>query len=253
MEGAGIHAAVGDPRGRSEYTLGLTLGGAGEFSLSPSARQTRLALKSDWPHPSFGGAILPQSHLIDKDGFTANWDVPHLVRNVPQVMRDPKMLAQLASTGFGVTLKDPVDFYLLAERAAKYGILFIALTFLIVFLMEGTVRTGVHPAQFILIGFAQSVFFLLLIALSEQIGFSLAYLSAATATILLLSYYGFTALGLGRRGLVLTGTLSTLYGVMYLILKSEDYALLAGSVLAFAAVAVTMVYTRNEDWRRKPV
>ncbi len=249
----GIQAALGDPRGKDGYALRMTLGGAQRFSLSPSARLTRLSLSSDWPHPSFSGDMLPRTRDISETGFTAQWDVPHLMRSVPQTMREPAILAQLAQTGFGVDFVEPVNFYLLAERAAKYGILFIALTFLTVFLTEGAARTPTHPAQFILIGLAQSVFFLLLIALSEQIGFALAYLAAAAATVTLLSYYGFAALRLGRGGWMLTLTLALLYGTMFLIVKSEDYALLAGSILAFATVAVTMVKTRNEDWRRKPV
>jgi inner membrane protein len=252
FEVSGIQSAVGDPRGRSAFSLRMTLGGAEEFRLSPSARRTTLELHSDWPHPSFSGDALPQEREVGDNGFTARWDVPHLVRNVPQKTRNPQDLAQLQAIGFGVSFFDPVDFYHLAERAAKYGILFIALTFLTVFLMEGASGNATHPAQFILIGLAQSVFFLLLISLAEQIGFGAAYLTATIATVVLLSFYGFSALKLGRQGWFLTGTLSLLYGVMYLILKSEDYALLAGSILAFAAVAVTMVWTRNEDWRRKP-
>lgn len=249
----GIQAALGDPRGpQQDYRLKMTLGGAESFRMAPAGRQTRLTLRSDWPHPSFAGDTLPRSREVGETGFTAEWDVPHLMRNLPQRMRGAAMLPRLQSTGFGVDFAEPVNFYHLAERAAKYGILFIALTFLTVFLMEGAARRPTHPAQFILIGLAQSVFFLLLISLAEQIGFGLAYLAAAAATVLLLSYYGFVALRLGRGGGMLSGTLTLLYGTMYLILTSEDYALLAGSVLAFAAIAVTMVKTRNEDWRRLP-
>ena len=250
---AGIQAATGDPRGDQSYRMQMTLGGAKSFMLAPAGRQTSLTLRSDWPHPSFGGDMLPQTREIADSGFVANWAVPHLVRNQPQKMRKPDQLAQLARSGFGVGFEDPVDFYHLSERAVKYGILFISLTFLTVFLMENTTKTSAHPAQLVLIGIAQSVFFLLLIALSEQIGFAAAYLSASIATVVLLSFYGFKALGLERAGWVLTGTLSLLYGVMYLILKSEDYALLAGAVLAFVAVAVTMVWTRKEDWRQKAI
>ena len=248
---AGIQAATGDPRGEQRYHMQLTLGGAQSFMLSPGARQTSLHLRSDWPHPSFGGNMLPQSRDISDSGFEAKWVVPHLVRNLPQKMREPAQLEQLNHSGFGVGFKDPVDFYHLSERAVKYGILFISLTFLTVFLMENATRKSSHPAQLILIGIAQSTFFLLLIALSEQLGFAVAYLSASIATISLLSFYGFKALHLERSGWALTGLLLLLYGVMYLILKSEDYALLAGAVLAFGAVAATMIWTRKEDWRRK--
>jgi inner membrane protein len=174
-----------------------------------------------------------------------------LSRDVPQMLRDPAKLHGLDQTAFGVNLVDPVDFYTMAVRATKHGILFIALTFLAVFLTENSAGARVHPAQFLLIGMAQVVFFLLLLSLAEQIGFGGAYLLAATATVGLLCYYGQSALQLGRRLWILGLTLVVLYGTLYMILKSSDYALLAGSVLAFLAVAVTMVATRNESWRAR--
>ena len=149
---------------------------------------------------------------------------------------------------FGVSFYNPVDLYQKVERAAKYGILFIALTFLTVFLIERFAARPVHPAQFVLIGVAQCVFFLLLLSFAEQIGFTAAYMGAAAATIGLIGLYGHTGLALGRRSPVLVGSLLTLYGTLYLILRSADYALLAGSILAFIAVALAMLMTRGEDW-----
>ena len=147
-----------------------------------------------------------------------------------------------------------MDIYQQVQRAAKYGILFIALTFLTVFLSERLSAQRVHAAQFVLIGIAQCVFFLLLLSFAEQIGFSPSYLAASVATIGLISHYGKTGLGLGRRWHVLAGSLIAVYGVLYLILRSADYALLAGSVMAFVAIALVMTLTRGEDWtsRGKP-
>ncbi len=172
-------------------------------------------------------------------------------RDVPQAMRGVSRLHGLQQASFGVDLFDPVTLYTMAERAAKHGILFIALTFMTVFLMEGGSKTATHPAQFLLIGMAQIVFFLLLLSFAEQFGFALAYAGAATATIALLSYYGLASLRPGRRSWVLTATLIVLHATLYMIRKSSDYALLAGSILALLAVAVTMVMTRNESWGRQ--
>ncbi len=145
-----------------------------------------------------------------------------------------------------------MDLYHKAQRAAKYGLLFIALTFGAIFLMEGSAARPPHVAQYALIGAAQCVFFLLLLSLAEQIGFAPAYVLAAGATVALLTAYGWSALGLGRRSwrptAAFSGALGLLYGVMYLILSAEDQALLMGSVLAFVAVAATMWGTRHEDW-----
>lgn len=244
----GIHAPLGDPRGLGDLAITLTLGGSQGLHFTPTGRQTTVRLGADWPHPSFVGHFLPAAREIGPEGFTASWEIPHLARPVEQVLRGPAALGRLQAAAFGFGLFQPVDLYHKAERAAKYGILFIALTFCTVFLMEGAARRPTHVAQYVLIGAAQCVFFLLLLSLAEQIGFGAAYLAAAAATIALLSFYAVSALGLGRRGLILTGALGVLYAVMYLILISEDYALLAGSVLAFAAVAATMVATRHDDW-----
>jgi inner membrane protein len=142
----------------------------------------------------------------------------------------------------------PNDFYAQAYRAARYGILFIALTFLTVLLIENRTGRPTHPVQYILIGLAQSVFVLLMVSYAEQIGFGAAYALSAGATTVLLTLFGWAGLKLERRSLVLGIMLAVTYGVLYLILRSADYALLAGSTLAFLALALTMFMTRNEDW-----
>ena len=241
---SGIQARIGDPRGRGEFRLSMGLNGARELMFAPVGRQTEISMKSDWPHPSFQGAFLPKTREVGEAGFTAAWSIPHLARDMAQVSRGN----WYTNADFGVTFYNPVDFYQKVGRAAKYGILFIALTFLTVFLIERFATRPVHPAQFVLIGLAQCVFFLLLLSLSEQIGFAPAYAAATAATIGLIGVYGHSGLGLGRRSFVLTGALVVLYAVFYLILRSADYALLAGSILAFIAVALAMLLTQGEDW-----
>ena len=244
---AGIAAAVGDPRDLGELTLQLGFNGAQYLTLAPMGRTTEVRMASDWPHPSFTGAFLPDASEITDAGFEARWTIPHLARNLPQVSRqDP--LTQAVTDAFGVRFFQPNDFYQKAYRAARYGILFIALTFLTVLLIEDRQARPAHPVQYILIGLAQSVFLLLMVAYAEQIGFGAAYTLAAVATVALLTLYGAAALKLGRRTLILGGMLAALYAVIYVILRSEDYALVAGSTLAFAALAGTMFATRKEDW-----
>ena len=245
---SGIVARVGDPRALGALTLKLTVNGAQSIAVGATGRTTRLTIRSDWTDPGFTGTFLPDSSDISQAGFTADWTVPHLARSLPQAGRsDPEPVARSAAT-MGVRFATPNDFYQKAWRASRYGILFITLTFLTILLLDRTSVRPAYPVQYLMVGLAQSVFTLLMVAYAEQIGFGAAYLLAATATVLLITLFAASALRFGRRTWGLGGLLGLVYGILYLILKSEDYALLAGSTLAFAALAVTMWLTRNEDW-----
>ena len=239
---------MSDPRSLGAMQLTMGLNGADRMTFAPAGRETTVRMISDWPHPSFDGTFLPKDREITPDGFSATWEVPHLARDIPQVARGE---AQLGAE-FGVSFYNPVDFYQKVERAAKYGILFIALTFVTVLLTERLSGSRAHPVQFLLIGVAQCIFFLLLLSFSEQIGFAIAYLVAGAATIGLIGVYGRIGLGLGRHVRVLVGALVTLYATLFMILRSTDYALLAGSVLAFVALALVMILFRREDWFPEP-
>ncbi|MFQ6551497.1 cell envelope integrity protein CreD [Aestuariibius insulae] len=247
----GVASAIGDPRRIDAFSLSLGVNGAGSLHFTPVARTTTVTLQSDWPHPSFTGAFLPDSREITEDGFTASWVIPHLARNLPQISRN-NFEQEARNISFGVQYYEPNDFYQKTYRAARYGILIISLTFLTVLLIEGRSGKPAHPVQYILIGLAQSLFVLLMVAYAEQIGFGPAYLLSSAATIGLLTLFGATALKLGKRAAVLGALLTLLYAVLYLILRSTDYALLAGATLAFAALAGTMIATRNEDWYGPP-
>lgn len=250
----GLSVALNDPRGHDRYALRLDLNGADSLRIAPVGRTTKVEMRSDWPHPSFDGAFLPNTHDITDTGFVAEWMIPHLARNLAQASRMPAssasdMLRQASSdTSFGFSFYQPNDFYQKAWRASKYGLLTVALTFLTVFLIEGRRETPLHPVQYILIGLAQAIFILLMLAYAEQIGFGPAYALSAGATTLLLTAFGVFGLRLGRRAAVLGLMLGVLYAVLYLILQSTDYALLAGASLAFLALGATMYSTRNEEW-----
>jgi len=249
---AGVTAALGDPRDHAEYALTLGFNGASDLQATPMGRNSTVTITSDWPHPSFFGAFLPDGSAISEDGFTATWTIPHLARPLPQVSRSDFDTTARNSSAFGVRFFQPNDFYQKAFRAARYGILFIALTFLTVLLIEGQTKRPTHPVQYILIGLAQSVFVLLMVSYAEQIGFGAAYALSAGATTALLTLFGAIGLKLGKRTAVLGVMLAITYAVLYLILRSADYALLAGSTLAFLALALTMIMTRNEDWYGPP-
>lgn len=248
----GVRALTGDPRDHDGYTLSLDFNGAETLSIAPVGRSSVVRYSSDWPHPSFNGAFLPDGHEITEDGFEATWSIPHLARALPQVSRESQDYAARRDASFGVELYQPNDFYQKSYRAARYGILFIGLTFLTIFLIEGQTKKPTHPVQYILVGLVQSTFFLLMLSLAEQMGFGMAYLISAGATVALITAFGAMALKLGKRSLVLGLLLTVLYAVLYLILRSADYALLAGSILTFAAIAGTMFATRNENWYGAP-
>ena len=247
--GAGIVAYLGDPRDRGTFQMQLGLFGSNHLSLTAVGRTNAINLASDWPDPSFQGTFLPNAHDISDKGFEANWSIPHLARAVPQVSRTNPLDMLEQRSAFGVALYQPNDFYQKSYRAARYGVMFIGLTFLIIFLMDLGRSSNAHPVQYVLVGLSQLVFFLLMLSLAEQVGFELAYLASASATVFLIVAFAWIALGLKWRSLWLCGALSALYSVLYLILESTDYTLLAGSVLAFAALAGTMWVTRKEDWQ----
>ena len=244
----GILAELGDPRTIENYRLALTLNGARHIAATATGRTTRLSISSDWPDPSFFGSFLPDARSVNDEGFEASWSVPHLARALPQVSREPLDSLARKSASMGVRFLTPNDFYQKAYRSARYGLLFIGLTFLTILLLDRNGATPTHPVQYLMVGLAQSVFVLLMAAYAEQIGFGAAYAVSAAATIGLLTVFGATALKLGKRASTLAGMLIVVYAVLYLILQSADYALLAGSTLAFVALAGTMWLTRNEDW-----
>jgi inner membrane protein len=201
-------------------------------------------LWSDWPHPSFVGSVLPAAREISSEGFSADWTIPLLNRSFPQDWTEGAPIA-IDEIEAGVRLFEPVGLYDRVTRAVKYGLLFIVLTFLTLGLIEYVTDARLSLVQFLLIGVALALFFLVLIALAEHIGFGLAYLIASATIITINTLY--CAAILRRRGLAfaVAGVLVSIYGVLYLILKAEDYALLGGTLLLLVALTVTMYFTRR--------
>jgi inner membrane protein len=229
----------------------LDLSGSQSLHFAPVARETKVTLTSDWPHPGFSGAFLPTDRSIKPDGFSASWTVPHLARSVPQSWSMPESspyLDRLQGSFFGVDLHTPVDLYSLADRALKYGMMFLGSAFMAAFLMEVLAGRRLHPVQYVFVGLSLIVFYVLLLSLAEHIGFGWAFVLASLATAGMLGTYVGRALHSRMRGLIMAGLLLVLYGLLYLILVLEDYALLAGALAAFAMLTAAMFLTLRIDW-----
>lgn len=227
----------------------LKLNGSGSMMFLPMGKQTRITVRSPWTTPSFGGAYLPEQRSVNASGFQADWRTLHLSRNFPQSWTGdafgPKEWEPYA---YGVELLLPVDRYLKAERCAKYAALFIVLTFLVFFLYETFDRIRIHPLQYLLVGAALCLFYLLLLSLSEHVAFPLAYAAATAGVVGLITAYSSAILATRKRALGLGGMLTGLYAYLYTLLQMEDYALLMGSIGLFVILAAVMFATRRLNW-----
>ena len=230
-----------------DLDLKFDLAGTGRIGWVPLADENSVSLSSPWPHPSFGGDFLPRTRSIGASGFEATWRVPSLSSQA-QARFGQKGEKAPALDQFSVGLDNPVDVYRLTERATKYGLMFIVLTFAAFFVLEMVKRWRIHPMQYLMIGTAMVLFFLLLLSLSEHLDFRFAYLIASAGCIALLAHYLRHVLGGWGAGLGMSGMLVALYGVLYGILISEDNALMMGSLLLFGVLAAIMVATRKIDW-----
>jgi inner membrane protein len=254
--GVGAYRAIAVPIDLShfdgasrDFSLDLTLAGTASLSLLPLARTTDVALSAPWRDPSFDGAFLPAERNVTRDGFNARWQVLDLNRSYGQHwQQDDRHSVDIAAAGFGVSLYEPASVYQQNDRAGKYGVLFIALTFVAFFLIEILRKLRVHPVQYLLVGLALATFYVVLLALSEQIGFSKAYLAASAAVVVLVGGYAAAVLHAWRAGAVLGSTLVVVYALLYGLVVSEQYSLLMGSIALLAVVASLMYLTRKVDW-----
>jgi len=249
---ASIHAPlslVSAPDGLALQTT-LTLRGSSELAFAPVGKDTVARVQSAWPHPSFFGAFLPDQRQVGPTGFDVSWNVPYLARGFGQVFAGATALTTISETQFGVRFYRPIDFYQLVARSLKYAVLFVGLAFLSFFVVELLTGARLHAAQYALIGAAQVLFYLLLLSIAEHLGFETAYAIGATATVGLTTAYAVSAFGSRRHAGILLVVLSVQYAALYSLLQVEDYALLLGSVLLFAVLAVVMYLTRNLNWYR---
>lgn len=233
------------------FSFELVLGGTGTLKFLPLGDETRVAVTSNWASPSFVGAFLPSDRAVDAGGFTAEWRVLDLGRGYASSWRRsdvPPPPPDVAASAFGAALITPVGVHEAALRATKYGVLILGFTFVAYFLFELFAPLRLHALQYLLIGLANCVFYLLLLALAEHIGFEAAYVASAIAATALITSYSGAVLRSLRRAVPIAGLLAALYGYLYVTLKAEDFALLFGALGVFAALAAFMYLTRRIDW-----
>ena len=247
--GPGLHVRLEPAQAgqvlKFDTRLALNLAGTERFAVLPVGASNDLRLRSAWPHPSFSG-LLPR-HDIRPDGFEARWQVDALATNAQQLWTQGEWMAN-GSDIAQVSLLDPINPYLQADRATKYGVLFVVLTFVGFFMFELIKQVAVHPIQYALVGLAIAIFFLLLVSLSEHIAFGWSYVIAAVACIGLIGFYLSAVLKSRARGMAFAGMLAMLYAALYGLLVLEDNALAVGAGLLFAILAAIMVATRKVDW-----
>jgi len=256
-DGVGCVSAISAPARIDPATLAeqipfsftMTLAGTERFAVLPLARETDLHAQSAWPDPGFDGAFLPATRRVDAGGFEAEWQVLDLNRALAQRWREGENVNNaLTGSAFGITLTQPAGSYQQNVRAGKYGVLFIALTFVAFFLFEVLRGLRVHPVQYLLVGLALATFYVVLLAVSEQIGFALAYVLAAAAVVAMVGGYAGVVLAQRRAGLMLGALLALIYALLYGLVVSEDYALLMGALALLAALAALMYLTRRVNW-----
>jgi inner membrane protein len=238
---------------RLDFTLDLALQGSERLDFVPAGKTTTIELRSPWPAPSFGGAYLPVRRTVGSDGFTAAWEISHFSRGFGPSWTNRgtdvnEKVRKMTEAAFGVGFTHAVDGYRLVERAQKYGVLFFVLVFTAFFLFETVAGLRIHPLQYTLVGAALCLFFLGFLALSEFWTSSAAYGTAASACTLMISLYAWSFLRTGRRTLVIGGSLGLTYGGLYFVLKSQDYALVAGTAALFLGLGLVMYFTRRIRW-----
>ncbi len=244
--GVGARVTVADAQDQYTFSMNLNLNGSGQLNFLPLGKVTTVQLSSSWKSPSFTGAFLPDERVVGEKGFDAKWKILHLNRNYPQQWIGKN--ARLAESAFGVKMFYPVDEYQKSERSVKYAILFIVLTFIAFFLTEVINRKRLHPIQYLLVGFAICLFYVLLLSISEHTHFWLAYLLSGLSSILLVAFYSKSILKSLPMAVTVAGLLTFLYGFLYVTLQMEDYALLLGSIGLGVVLALVMYLTRKIDW-----
>jgi len=258
----------------NEFKIDLPLKGSQRLYFVPLGKSTEVRMTSAWKDPSFTGSFLPE-HKVEKAGFEAHWNILHFNRNYPQswinqnyrIEEDDQGLQiidlpydyasnrtpdknDIGSSRFGVNLLVAADHYQKSLRSSKYGILIIALSFLMFFLIEVTQKLRIHAFQYILIGLALMIFYTLLLSISEHLGFNFAYWISSFSVIGLIAFYASSVLGNKKLAMTLAASLAAVYGFLFIIIQIETYALLVGSIGLFVILALTMFYTGKISWYR---
>jgi inner membrane protein len=250
-------AGLATPGARFDVTAAARFSGAERLAVLPHGKTTTFHIVGDWSAPSYDGGFLPVRHgpnpasgkTADQKGagFVADWSVPVIARGVPGD-GTAEVISNLGGASLGVTFADQADPYQAVARSLKYAPMFLGLVFLAYFLFETVQKKRVHPAQYVLIGLAQIIFYLLLLSLAERIGFDIGFLVSAGATVALISAYAGWVFDSRKQGWVAFVAFALLYALIYILMRLEDWALLVGAVTSFAAIASVMYFTRRLDW-----
>ena len=256
------------------FSFDLDLKGSTALNFLHLGKSTLVKVEGKWSNPSFTGRYLPEDRQISKAGFSANWKLPFYNRPFPQQWMAEQTIINTVIEGaekdlppsietavnpdkqtndayFGVNFKLPVDQYQKTMRSAKYSILVVLLTFLSLFFTELLYKRKVHLLQYVLIGAAMVIYYTLLLAFSEQVGFNMAYVIASIATVALVSSFITVLLKDKKPALIFGGILSIFYTFIYVIIQLQDLALLFGSVGLFVTVAVLMYLSTRIDWSKE--
>ncbi len=231
------------------FSCNMDLNGSKKMDFIPMGKTTKVELSGDWVSPGFIGNFSPD-YTISQTGFSAKWNILHFNRDIPESWSD-KTQASFLDSSFGVNLVSTVDHYQQNMRSAKYALMFIALTFVVFFFVELLTKKRIHPIQYLLVGIALILFYSLLLSLSEQISFGLAYLIASMTTIGLITIYAYSIFKNKIRTALLTVILSGLYAFLYVVLQLEDYSLLIGSIGLFVILGIIMFVSRKINWYKQ--
>ena len=250
FSGSGIFATLPNfDDEESAFNISIAIQGGQLVRFLPAGQDTRVSVSADWNSPSFQGSFLPGSSTITENGFDAAWDISYLSRDIPLFWRsEANDRSDFSNTLFGVNFFRAIDTYSLNIRAVRYAILFLIVPFLTLFLLEIFTKKKIHPVPYLLSGIANIIFYLLLLSLSEQIPFHLAYLIASLAVIVLLTLYSRSLLPSWSKSWYMGLVLTISYILLYAVLNAESFALLIGSVGAFTVVALVMFLTRKLNW-----
>ncbi|HEY0899933.1 MAG TPA: cell envelope integrity protein CreD, partial [Sphingobacteriaceae bacterium] len=226
-----------------EFNLEFSLRGSGQMLFVPAGKTTTVQMQSSWPNPSFTGNYLPGTRNVSEKGFDATWKVLYLNRNFPQQWTG--VSGKINESAFGTDLLQPVDVYQKSTRSVKYALLCIVLTFTAFLLIELVYSRSLHPFHYVLVGFALCIFYTLLLSVSEYLDFNLAYLLATVATVTMVAVFVRSVLGSSRIAGFVALILTMMYGFIFILIQSQDYALLMGSIGLFLTLALVMYFSRK--------
>lgn len=236
---------------KATFNMQLTVNGSERINFIPIGKETAVTMKSNWPHPSFTGDFMTEENsekFVNNKGFNVSWKVYQINRRFEQQFFD--YLPDLSESAFGVNLLVPVDEYQKSERSTKYGLMVIALTFLVFFLIQSISGIYIHPFQYLMIGLALTMFYTLLISISEHQNFNKAYVIAGIAVVTLITLYSRSVLKGVKFPAFILASLTALYTFIFVIIQLEDYALLVGSIGLFLILATVMFFSRKIDWNQ---